>query len=133
MKLFDFLFEKASLLVVALVSFVSGAVICFLTLFVIAITFLTFHFEIFLYVSLFSGVVFSLLFINMVYESRKSEIFYNYYDKVVEMVDNVKTIDELENIFDNEVKILRGLSRGGSHTQKITYVLGLIHGKTLVL
>jgi len=130
MKLFDFLFEKASLLVVGLVSFVSGAVICFLTLFVISITF---PFEIFLYVSLFSGVVFSLLFINMVYESRKSEIFYNYYDKVVEMVDNAKTIDELENIFDNEVKILRGLSRGGSHTQKITYVLGLIHGKTLGL
>jgi hypothetical protein len=130
MKLFDFLFEKASLLVVALVSFVSGAVICFLTLVIAAITF---HFEIFLYVSLFSGVVFSLLFINMVYESRKSEIFYNYYDKVVEMVDNAKTIDELENIFDNEVKILRGLSRGGSHTQKITYVLGLIDGKTLGL
>jgi hypothetical protein len=130
MKLFDFLFEKASLLVVALVSFVSGAVICFLTLFVITITF---HFEIFLYVSLLSGGVFSLLFINMVYEIRKSEIFYNYYDKVVEMVDNAKTIDELENIFDNEVKILRGLSRDGSHTQKITYVLGLIHGKTLGL
>jgi hypothetical protein len=130
MKLFDFLFEKASLLVVGLVSFFFGAVICFLTLFVITITF---PFEIILYVSLLSGGVFSLLFINMVYESRKSEIFYNYYDKVVEMVDNAKTIDELENIFDNEVKILRGLSRGGSHTQKITYVLGLIHGKTLGL
>lgn len=127
MKLLDYLFTKAKLILVFLYTFIFFTLIAFLVgvMFADNVTSL----KIFTF-GIFVGCMGGILFTYFIYQSRLSDKFYAYYYVVEEKVNNANSPEELNKILDNEIKVLRKLSQGGYHTHKIIYLFGIIRGKS---
>lgn len=127
MKLLEYLFDKANLFLVALISFFSGTI--FTLFFILLFNAPPLGFNMPLSMSLLCGCMASFLFTCIVIQSRRSGVFYKYYYEVEDLIKKASTVEELESIFNNELQKLRGLSMGYPHSLKIVYLMGLIEGK----
>ena len=61
--------------------------------------------------------------------SRKSDVFFDYRDKVESLINDTDTVKELKDLFDVEIKKMWTMSQGGIHSQEINRLVSLINIK----
>ena len=118
-------FDTCSLWIVFGLSFVLfSSIICTGFYYIIPIEDIKIH-NAMLKVSIFLALMFSILIVNSVSLSRKSDKFFNYRDEVESLINDTDTVDSLKDIYDVQIQKLWKLSQGGSHSQEVNRLVSL--------
>lgn len=80
-------------------------------------------------IGFFMGIPFGLMLMLMASMDRKSNKFWNYADEVEALIEDAKTKESLQSIFDNEFKTLQNLQQGHSHGSKLKELYAILKTK----
>jgi len=75
------------------------------------------------------GAVFGLMFMLMISMGRKSKQFWDKSKILEDKINEAKTKGDLQKIFDNEFKELKGMSMGGPHHTELSKLYAIINTK----
>jgi len=129
MKTLSKYFDTCSLWIVFVLSFVFFVSFCYLLFYyVIPNDDIRIH-NVMLKFSVGLSFMFSILITFSFNISRKSDVFFDYRDKVESLINDTDTVKELKDLFDVEIKKMWTMSQGGIHSQEINRLVSLINIK----
>lgn len=119
-KIYNFL-ENGSLITIGFIAYLVIGI--FGSSILYSLDYITFNYDVLNHRNLLVGftisILFTILFTNVLSNIRKNEKFWKYSEQVQDLIDNVKTKKDFENIYTNNYPELINLAVGGQHITEV--------------